>query len=212
MADQKITDLTALTTPDAGDLLAIVDDPGGTPVTKKITVADLLGGGAAPSVLFANGATSGNPADTSEDTLYSYTLPAGELANDGDSLDIEYVAITDANSTTKRVRIKFGGTVVADSDYNSALGNTPNYLFSFRVTVVRRSGTTQVASARQLAAATNSNMASGVPPVLILEVVTTPGETLSGTVAILFTGQSPSAGAANAVVGQYARITKYPAP
>ena len=42
MANEKITELTALTTPDAADLLAIVDDPSGTPVTKKITVANLL--------------------------------------------------------------------------------------------------------------------------------------------------------------------------
>lgn len=42
MANAKISQLTALTTPDPGDLLAIVDDPGGTPVTKKITVETLL--------------------------------------------------------------------------------------------------------------------------------------------------------------------------
>lgn len=43
MADAKITELTELTTADAGDLLAIVDDPSGTPVTKKITRSNLLG-------------------------------------------------------------------------------------------------------------------------------------------------------------------------
>ena len=43
MADKKITQLTALgAAPDTADILAIVDDPGGTPVTKKVTVANLL--------------------------------------------------------------------------------------------------------------------------------------------------------------------------
>ncbi len=43
MADKKITELTALgAAPDTADILAIVDDPGGTPVTKKVTVANLL--------------------------------------------------------------------------------------------------------------------------------------------------------------------------
>jgi hypothetical protein len=42
MADAKITSLTALTTPATVDLLAIIDDPGGTPLTKKITLANLL--------------------------------------------------------------------------------------------------------------------------------------------------------------------------
>src|SRR5678815_900003 len=42
MADQKITALTALTAPTTDDLLAIVDDPAGTPVTKKISILNLL--------------------------------------------------------------------------------------------------------------------------------------------------------------------------
>src|SRR6185295_11926204 len=37
MADQKITALTAVVTPDNTDLLPTVQDVGGTPVTKKIT-------------------------------------------------------------------------------------------------------------------------------------------------------------------------------
>ena len=43
MADQKITDLTELAAvPDTADLLAIIDDPAGTPASKKITVSNLL--------------------------------------------------------------------------------------------------------------------------------------------------------------------------
>lgn len=44
MADQKTTALTALTTPSADDILPIVDDPGGSPVTKKITYEALAPG------------------------------------------------------------------------------------------------------------------------------------------------------------------------
>lgn len=40
MADAKITALTELTTAEAGDLLLTVDDPAGTPVSKKITVGN----------------------------------------------------------------------------------------------------------------------------------------------------------------------------
>lgn len=43
MADAKITALTELNaTPETTDILPIVDDPGGSPVTKKITVANLM--------------------------------------------------------------------------------------------------------------------------------------------------------------------------
>lgn len=42
MADSKLTGLTANTTPALTDLLYLVDDPGGTPLSQKITVANLL--------------------------------------------------------------------------------------------------------------------------------------------------------------------------
>lgn len=45
MADAKITALTALTTPALEDLIPIVDDPSGTPVTKKISVLNLISTG-----------------------------------------------------------------------------------------------------------------------------------------------------------------------
>ena len=44
MSDFKISELDALGgTPDDADILAIVDDVAGTPITKKVTVANLLG-------------------------------------------------------------------------------------------------------------------------------------------------------------------------
>ena len=42
MANSKIEDLGALTTPVSTDVLPIVDDPAGTPITKKVTVANIL--------------------------------------------------------------------------------------------------------------------------------------------------------------------------
>lgn len=56
MADAKITALTALTSADTGDLLAIVDDPAGTPITKKITVANLMAAGKLGSLWIPAGA------------------------------------------------------------------------------------------------------------------------------------------------------------
>jgi hypothetical protein len=53
MADKalKISELTALTSISGDDLLVIVDDPSGTPTTKKVTVANLLGNSAANVVI-----------------------------------------------------------------------------------------------------------------------------------------------------------------
>lgn len=41
MADTKITALTAVTTPSDDDIMPIVDDPAGTPATKKVTWANI---------------------------------------------------------------------------------------------------------------------------------------------------------------------------
>jgi hypothetical protein len=41
MADKKVTALDAVTTVAADDLLLIVDDPSGTPTSKKVTAANL---------------------------------------------------------------------------------------------------------------------------------------------------------------------------
>lgn len=44
MVDVKISELGELTSVASSDVLAIVDDPAGTPVSKKVTVANLLAG------------------------------------------------------------------------------------------------------------------------------------------------------------------------
>lgn len=63
MADSKLTGLSAVTTVSADDLVYVVDDPGGAPVSKKITVANFR---AAISTPATNGfrltLSSGNPA------------------------------------------------------------------------------------------------------------------------------------------------------
>jgi len=43
MADRKITELAALTSANQKDLLYVVDDPSGTPVSKKISLYNLFG-------------------------------------------------------------------------------------------------------------------------------------------------------------------------
>ena len=62
MADVKITGLTANTTLASGDLLVMVDDPGGTPLTQKITIDNFL---KALNVLTA----LSNPDDSADELL-----------------------------------------------------------------------------------------------------------------------------------------------
>ena len=60
MVDAKITALTELTAPSADDLLVAVDDPGGTPVTKKVTRVNLGKGIIEPTAKTANYTVTAN--------------------------------------------------------------------------------------------------------------------------------------------------------
>ncbi len=63
MADLKITQLTALTTPDVADLLPIVDDVAGTPITKKITLASI----GIPKIVYKSADETVNGSDVMQD-------------------------------------------------------------------------------------------------------------------------------------------------
>lgn len=60
MADKKISQLTSLSTTAAPDLLLIVDDPNGTPVSKKITIKSFMSAIPANTSFSANVTVSGN--------------------------------------------------------------------------------------------------------------------------------------------------------
>src|SRR3990167_2853290 len=57
MADVKITALGENTTPVSTDIVPMVDDPAGTPVTQKVTIANFLGTGAVANSVLAGTAS-----------------------------------------------------------------------------------------------------------------------------------------------------------
>ena len=84
---KKVTELTALNTPAGEDLLLIVDDPSGTPTTKKVTVSNLFGNVAANVVIYNN-----TPANS------TITVKKGTIM-----FDTSYIYVAVANNTLKRV-------------------------------------------------------------------------------------------------------------
>ena len=67
MADSKLTGLTGLTSPTDDDLMYIVDDPGGTPASKSVTVGNLkktFGGTPVDSEIVSGSGTSWTLAST----------------------------------------------------------------------------------------------------------------------------------------------------
>lgn len=71
MADTKITALTANTTPAVTDILPMVDDPAGSPLTQKITFQNFL--------KVINGLTEDASPVTSADFLLSYDTSASDV-------------------------------------------------------------------------------------------------------------------------------------
>lgn len=88
-ADKKLTELTALTATATADILVMVDDPGGSPVTKKITVADFFG------------ATSAVPVDV----VVGEDIKQISAANHGGMLH-KYYAATSAITAVATVTIE----------------------------------------------------------------------------------------------------------
>ena len=95
MANRKITDLSDLPSPIGADVLPIVDDVSGSPVTKKVTASNLMSLAPVQSVVGKTGAVtvdagdltdgnfdgtaiSGFDASINEQTGTTYTLVAGD--------------------------------------------------------------------------------------------------------------------------------------
>lgn len=148
MADKKITELTPLTSLTPDDLFVVVDDPSGTPITKKIAAANIFGNGISyitnntykgaavlRSVLTANVSAnttadtvvSGdfvvNATPTSVDTYYQYAVRATSALSG-----------TTANVTKEHATAKF---ILDASNAGSLISNTYVGLFSVANTGTR---------------------------------------------------------------------------
>ena len=86
MADKKITQLTALTAPANTDLLLVVDDPAGSPISKKITIEDLFGKTSGLSVTTINLTSTGDTTLAANnftiDATTNITLTRGTVINE----------------------------------------------------------------------------------------------------------------------------------
>ena len=95
MADSKLTALTATTAPATTDILYVVTTPGGTPDSKKVTIADL-----STAMGVAGGILTGGRVLISEQTPTSTgTVTFNSIAGTYKHLEIEIVGRTDKAAT-----------------------------------------------------------------------------------------------------------------
>ena len=123
MADKKVSALSAITNLSKDDLLLVVNDPAGTPASKKVTVGNLFGNVVsttthkALTTFTANTIYTGTTATFSANTTFSGNMkltsntPASNVAGaegyGAGSMwyDANYIYVATATGTIKRVAL-----------------------------------------------------------------------------------------------------------
>lgn len=134
---------------------------------------------------------------TGTDTFYSYSIPAGTMATDGDRVEFKYVATFAANANNKTILAVYGGTTMYTSGTVAKNGGS----VTVEGSVVRTGAATQRFELRVLDDASTTRFPT-------VSAYGTAAETLSGAVAISFQG---TAGAASDIVAKVGYINFYPA-
>jgi len=123
MADKKVTELTAATSATADDLLMIVDDPSGTPASKKISLNNFFASVPANTTISGTFATSkdstirGSAMTVTANTTFngnlrmsSNTPSSNNASSEGYGVgsiwfDADYIYVATASGTIKRVAL-----------------------------------------------------------------------------------------------------------
>lgn len=188
--DSDLTAIAALTTTAFGRSLLTLASVSAAQAALKI-----------PAALFDHFADVGN-STTTETDLYSDTLAAGQLANNGDKVEAYYAGVTVGHATaTRQLRVYFGGTLVYDSTAQ-ATATAANWNVGVRV--VRES-----ASVVRCSTTLDDNLNLAAWPGAGYARVT--GLTLSNTQVLKITGTAAAAGAAtNDIVAKLGTVKFWP--
>jgi hypothetical protein len=119
MADKKVSALTAITHLSRDDLFMVVDDPSGTPASRKITLANLFGNVVAETVhtgattLRANTTVSGTKLTVSANSTFN-----GTVAYNGDITFNRGATFSNTNVNVFGSPVIVNGTTTANGNIN----------------------------------------------------------------------------------------------
>lgn len=175
---------------------------GGTLTMEAGSTAVLNAGAGAATMGFEGNASMqqsltgvGNTADTTDDVLFTYSLPASSFDVAGRALTVTAFGKLAANGNNKRMKIWFGATAVADSGV--VTGNGVGWQLQADIAKVGAAGAnTQIGQGQSIVGTTHGGV----------NVPQTPTETESGAIVIKVTGASGTTGAANDVLGQFFQV------
>lgn len=134
----------------------------------------------------------GNGADTTDDTLFAYTLPANSLDATGRSLDVQAFGKFANNGHDKTVKLWFGSSLILTSNIIAAA----NVGWLVRMTVSKSGANTQLSIGFGAAGAA----------MFAVPLPVASAQTDTAAIVIKVTGSSPTTGAASDVVGQGMRV------
>lgn len=114
MADSKLTELTEDTNPTVDDLLYVVNDPGGTPGEKKVTIENLL-----------SLCTPGSFVDRGDPSAYDWLV--GDFTTDNSWYDLDCSSIVPAGATHILFRVGITDDAVGSQFSLRKNGNSDVY-------------------------------------------------------------------------------------
>lgn len=136
MADVKITDLPSLSAPAAADIIPLVDDPAGSPVTKSATIRNIVPAGRAGGALTdaegsttSQGGAGGVGASYVKITTFDGDVSFGDVT--ADSTTDDDITVTTAGTYLVDFSCSFSGTASATFTATAHVNGSPDTTASF---------------------------------------------------------------------------------
>lgn len=145
--------------------------------------------------LYETGVSVGNGADLTEDTLASFTIAAGQLANVGDRLHVIASGTLGATTDSKTIRLKIGTFTSAGSAATAASTH-----WRIELDAMKIGSNTQT-----VATWFGTNVGNNSTPVSSLGTMTD-----TGTLALTVTGQNATSSVAGSITCRYLTVDYIP--
>ena len=171
--------------------------PDGTTITGgRATDFATVPGTGVPRILNPAVASIGNGADTTEDTLQTYVIPANTLRNIGDLLRIRAGGQLGATTDTKIVRIKINGNLMMQCSGATAGGN----VYTLETTLQKTAPNVQASTGIGL-----------VPGAAIAGTSNAPTITDTAPMTLTITGQNTTNAVAGSITCRFLTVEYVPA-